>query len=77
MMEGRTDMPSEARLKIGRRGFLGAAGSLVAAPLLAGASSQAMAQATGATDAASGSGRSADGGSERWRSRASASASRT
>ena len=46
-MEGRTDMPSETRLKIGRRGFLGAAGSLVAAPLVAGASSQAMAQATG------------------------------
>jgi aryl-alcohol dehydrogenase-like predicted oxidoreductase len=46
MMEGRADMPSEAKLKMGRRGFLGVAGSLAAAPLVAGPSTQAMAQAT-------------------------------
>ncbi len=38
-------MASERILKMGRRGFLGAAGGLAAAPLFVGASSQAVAQA--------------------------------
>src|SRR4051794_26427827 len=52
-MEGRSDMATERKLRIGRRGFLGAAGSLAAVPLLGGTISQALAQATGSgSDAA-------------------------
>jgi aryl-alcohol dehydrogenase-like predicted oxidoreductase len=40
-------MANERRLRMGRRTFLGTAGSLAAAPLLAGTSSQAVAQAAG------------------------------
>jgi aryl-alcohol dehydrogenase-like predicted oxidoreductase len=40
-------MATERPLTLGRRGLLGAAGSLAAAPLLGGASSQASAQAIG------------------------------
>jgi aryl-alcohol dehydrogenase-like predicted oxidoreductase len=39
-------------LKIGRRGFLGVAGSLAAVPLLGGAHTQASAQTTGSTGSA-------------------------
>ena len=47
-------MKTEATLKLGRRVFLGAAGGVAVAPLFAGASSQALAQAAGAGGAASG-----------------------
>jgi aryl-alcohol dehydrogenase-like predicted oxidoreductase len=48
-------MATERALTLGRRGLLGAAGSLAAAPLLGGAGSQASAQAVGnASDAATG-----------------------
>jgi aryl-alcohol dehydrogenase-like predicted oxidoreductase len=40
-------MAKERRFAIGRRGFLGAAGSFAAAPLLGGIGSQALAQTTG------------------------------
>ncbi len=40
-------MAKERRLEIGRRGFLGAAGSLAAVPLLGGSGPQAFAQTTG------------------------------
>ena len=40
-------MAKERRLEIGRRGFLGAAGSLVAMPLFGGTGPQASAQTTG------------------------------
>jgi aryl-alcohol dehydrogenase-like predicted oxidoreductase len=48
-------MASEAILKIGRRGLLGAAGAFAAAPLFADVSSQALAQAAGTSGAASNS----------------------
>jgi aryl-alcohol dehydrogenase-like predicted oxidoreductase len=40
-------MASERTMRMGRRGFLGAAGSLAAAPLLGGTHAQAAVQATG------------------------------
>jgi hypothetical protein len=46
-MKGRSDMANERKMRMGRRGFLGAAGSLAAAPLLGGTHAQAAAQATG------------------------------
>ena len=47
-------MANEGTLKMGRRGFLSAAGGVLAASLLAGANSQAVAQASSATGTASG-----------------------
>jgi len=41
-------MANERRSKLGRRGFLGAAGSLAAVSLLGGTNAQASARATGA-----------------------------
>ena len=45
-------MSNEHRLELGRRGFLGAAGSLAGVSLLGGADAQAFAQATGSGSAA-------------------------
>ena len=45
-------MGNERRFELGRRGFLGAAGSLAGVSLLGGASAQAFAQSTGARSAA-------------------------
>ena len=45
-------MGNERRFELGRRGFLGAAGSLAGVSLLGGASAQAFAQPTGARSAA-------------------------
>jgi aryl-alcohol dehydrogenase-like predicted oxidoreductase len=47
-------MANERKMRIGRRGFLGAAGSLAAVPLLGGTISQALAQATGSGSDAAG-----------------------
>jgi hypothetical protein len=50
-MKETMDMSGVGKWKLGRRGFLGAAGGLAAAPLLAGTGSQAIAQTAGASGA--------------------------
>jgi aryl-alcohol dehydrogenase-like predicted oxidoreductase len=47
-------MANERKMRMGRRGFLGVAGSLAAVPLLGGTISQALAQATGSGSDAAG-----------------------
>src|SRR6187402_2160007 len=54
-MEGKSDMVTERTLTLGRRGLLGAVGSLAAAPLFGGVGSQTSAQGIGnASSAATG-----------------------